>query len=134
MSVKLYQLFCDVCSWKRITDGSDVKDLHEYKTSAIQKHIPKLDPVTKKVVNSKFRNPPRKFRCPSCGRPVIARKIANSQAVVDQMIEDSKRSEMVEAAEREQEKNLLDAIKESEEQAAERRKEVEKKRNPFDGS
>jgi predicted RNA-binding Zn-ribbon protein involved in translation (DUF1610 family) len=133
MATKTYQFYCDACHWKRITDGSDVQDLHEYKISSIQKNVPKRDAVTKKVVESKFRQPPKKFRCPKCGRPVIARKIANPQAAVDQRLEEAKRSELVVAAEKEQERKLLEAIKKSEEQAQERRKTVEKKRNSPDG-
>lgn len=134
MSVKTYQFYCEICNWKRITDGSDIQDLHEYEVSGIPGGIPKLDIITKKVVPTKDKKPLKRFRCPQCGRPVIPRKIPNPQAIVDQRIEEENRSELVAAAEVEQEKNLKEAIQKSEDQAAERRKDVEEKRNTLDGS
>ena len=84
MSTKLYRFYCEICNWKKITDGADTDKLYEYKTSGLQKNIPKLDKLTKKTVPTEFRDQPRKFRCPNCGRPVIARKISNPQETIDQ--------------------------------------------------
>jgi len=134
MAVKTYQFYCEICNWKRITDGSDIQDLHEYTISPVPGGIPKRDAASKKMLKGKDRKPLKRFRCPKCGRPVIPRKIPNPQAIVEQKLEEENRTEMVKAAEEEQERKLREAIQKAEEQEAERRKDVDEKRNPFDGS
>ena len=47
MAVKLYKLYCEICNWKRITDGSDIQDLYEIKTSPIPGGVPKYDKESK---------------------------------------------------------------------------------------
>ena len=75
MSLKHYQLFCDFCCYKRITDGTDVHDLVPVKTSPIQQGIPYIDPLTKKTVMPPFKPQKLKFKCPKCGRVIMARQI-----------------------------------------------------------
>lgn len=76
MSVKLYQLYCEICGYKRLTDGSDVTDLAEVKTSPIPAGVPFIDPETKKLTVPKPKKQLKKFKCPRCGRVVMARKLA----------------------------------------------------------
>jgi hypothetical protein len=48
-SYKKFQLYCNNCHWKRLTDGGDIKDLYEIKTSPVPTGIPIFDPETKKT-------------------------------------------------------------------------------------
>ena len=79
MSEKLYRLYCDHCHFSRYTDGTDIKDLLPYKRSPIQKTIPKIDVVTKKITEVKMQNLPKQWKCPKCGRLIKARKISQEQ-------------------------------------------------------
>ena len=78
MSIKMYRLHCEICNYNKITDGSDVK-LIEYKRSPVMSEIPKLDPVTKKVIQKAPINLPKRFKCPKCGRLISARKISQDE-------------------------------------------------------
>ncbi len=84
MAVKLYQLYCDFCGYKRISDGSDVKDLREVKTSPIPGGIPFIDPLTKKVVAPKSSSQRKRFKCPKCGRSIMARQIQKTEHIPDE--------------------------------------------------
>lgn len=75
---KYYILYCENCSYKRITDGSDVGDLYEYKRNKIPTGIPKIDPITKKTTTSNPKVLPKMFRCPKCGRLVRPKKVIPS--------------------------------------------------------
>jgi predicted RNA-binding Zn-ribbon protein involved in translation (DUF1610 family) len=75
METNNYQFFCDNCCYKRITNGKDIQDLIEVKTSTIPKGSPKIDPLTKKVVVPPPLKQIRKFKCPKCGHIIKARKI-----------------------------------------------------------
>lgn len=65
--IKQYQLFCDHCGYKRFSDGTDIQDLHEIKTSSIPRGIPYLDLLTKKSVTPPSLKQVKKFKCPKCG-------------------------------------------------------------------
>lgn len=93
MSVKLYRLYCDVCNWKLVTDGSDeiAKGLVEIKTSPIPMGIPKLDEETHKIIESSSKKQIRKFKCPKCGRGIRPVKIQDTQDQVDSQKEIKKR-------------------------------------------
>jgi hypothetical protein len=80
MSIKKYQFYCEICNYKRITDGTDIQDLVEIKTSPIPSGIPKRDFETKKVVISKPIKQKRKFKCPQCGRVISPKKLNLSLA------------------------------------------------------
>jgi predicted RNA-binding Zn-ribbon protein involved in translation (DUF1610 family) len=69
-----YSLYCEICGWKRIIDGSE-PDLIEYKTAAIPGGMPQYDPELKKTIFKKSINQPKKFKCQNCGRVVTVRKL-----------------------------------------------------------
>jgi DNA-directed RNA polymerase subunit RPC12/RpoP len=75
MSLKQYQILCEHCGYKRFTDGTDVKDLVEVKTSAIPRGVPYIDPVTKKLTTPPPMKQVKKFKCPKCGYVVKPRQI-----------------------------------------------------------
>ncbi len=84
MSLKVYQLYCEVCNWKMITDGTEVENrLYELKTSPVPRGMPQLDPVEKQIIVKKPQKQPRKFRCPQCGRVVIPKQIENPQEEIN---------------------------------------------------
>ena len=97
MSIKLYQLYCEICNWKRITDGSDIGDLFELKTSPIPAGIPKLDSETKKTTTKKPLARTKKFRCPKCGRGWMVRLKKDEIEAVDLKKEEAKRQEIIKA-------------------------------------
>jgi len=105
MSVKLYQLYCEICNYKRITDGSDVEDLNEIKTSSVPAGVPYIDFETNNVIVPKSKKQMRKFKCPNCGRLVMPRKIDNPQ---------EKLAEKLEAEERKRKRHEEDRIDGSE--------------------
>ena len=78
MSIKKYSIFCEICGYHRITDGSspEDKDLIEIKRGKVQRNIPKLNEEGK-VEDSLFFPQPKMFKCPSCGRGVRVKKIKN---------------------------------------------------------
>jgi hypothetical protein len=75
----MYQLYCEICNWKKITDGSDVKDMVELKTSPIPRGIPKRNVEDEKVVTQSPKPQKKRYRCPHCGRVVFSKKIADPQ-------------------------------------------------------
>lgn len=75
LNLKHYQLYCDCCNYKRITDGTDVQDLVPVKTSSIQQGIPYIDPLTKKTVSPHYKPQKLRFKCPKCGKIIMARQI-----------------------------------------------------------
>ena len=68
-------LYCEICNWKKISDGSDIKEMIEIKTSPIPGGSPVLDPITKETIVPKNKKQTRRFKCPQCGRVVIPRKL-----------------------------------------------------------
>lgn len=73
MAIKYYRLYCEICGYNTVTDGSNI-NLVEHKRSKIQKEIPKLDPATGKTVAATWITLPKKYKCPKCGRLISARK------------------------------------------------------------
>ena len=84
---KLYRFFCQHCSWKKITDGTDLQDLKPVKRTKIQRGIPRLDPKTNKIIEPKWKTLPKSFKCPDCGRPVRAVKISDPQKQLESKLE-----------------------------------------------
>lgn len=79
MSVKTYQLYCEICGFKRITDGSDCTDLVEIKQGTVPRGIPFYDVEKKTIVTPEPMPKKKKFKCPKCGRVVMARKLNEQQ-------------------------------------------------------
>jgi DNA-directed RNA polymerase subunit RPC12/RpoP len=69
---KIYVLHCNNCNYKRFTDGHDLSDLVEVKTSKIPRGIPKLDPLSNKPVTPPELKRQKFFKCPKCGYTVRA--------------------------------------------------------------
>jgi len=127
MNKKFYQLYCEICNWKLITDGIDVDKLHEIKTAPIPQGAPKIDPIEKKVVVSKPIKQKRKFRCPSCGRVVTPKPIKNPQETIDRF------HEQLESEQRKKEWEKLDAeAKDKYEQVKEEYEREQKQKDQID--
>ncbi len=90
MSVKTYQLYCEICNWKMITDGNDTAELVESKTASIPRGIPHYD-ENKKIVTPKDKQRIKRFKCPKCGRVVRPRKIDNPQQKLNDKLEAEER-------------------------------------------
>lgn len=74
---KLYLFYCQICGFKKITDASGEKDFQEHPSPSIPGSIPYLDPFTNETVKPKERKQYKKFKCPSCGRIIVPKKIEN---------------------------------------------------------
>lgn len=90
MATKLYQFLCDHCGYKRFTDGTDIQDLVQVKTSPIPGGAPQLDPLAQKTATPMFGQPSvevtktltpqagkqkKRFKCPKCGYVIMARQV-----------------------------------------------------------
>ena len=66
-----YKFYCD-CGYRRTSNGSDISDLVEVPTSPVMKNIPK--PGEKgDVIPASFIKQRKRFKCPSCGRLIMAK-------------------------------------------------------------
>ena len=83
MSQRLYQLFCDRCTYKLITNGNNI-NLVEYKTAAVQATIPDLDSETGLRKEIKFKNLTRRFKCPKCGYIIKPKIIDDPNAKIEE--------------------------------------------------
>ncbi len=72
MSVRLYLLRCDICGFRRFTDGSDLKDLIEVKTC-------------------RQCSGGRRFKCNKCGYLMKANKV-NVPTKIDPSKDSSKKT------------------------------------------
>lgn len=70
MSKVTYQIHCDACGFHRFTDGSDVK-LVEIPRSHVQKKVPILS--NGKIISPKPIQQSKMFKCPQCGRGIVAK-------------------------------------------------------------
>lgn len=122
MSVKLYQLYCEICNWKRITDGSD-HGLREAKSSPIQRGVPKLGEEkdttlergfkSREIIEPKMKKLPKRFKCPKCGRIVRMKKIKNPQATLNDRLDEMMREERMKTAELEAQDVLDQKVEET---------------------
>ena len=85
MATKLYQLYCEICHWRKITDGSDVNQMHEIPTTPLMITLPKIEEG--KPAAAKFQKRPKRFRCEQCGRVVSPRVIEDPQFKLDEQLE-----------------------------------------------
>ena len=76
MGAKSYRIYCEICGYLRVTDGSQLDDhkLREIPRSKIQRNIPVLNEQDK-TIPSEFVNLPKMYKCPKCGRGIRIRKI-----------------------------------------------------------
>jgi len=75
MSIKKYVIHCDACGTNIVTDGTDgSKSLVEIKTALIPGGVPTYNAQEKKTETKKSLSRPKMFKCPKCGRGVVARK------------------------------------------------------------
>lgn len=75
MPLKYYQLYCEICGYKRLTDGTDIQDLVPVKTSKIQYGLPFIDPLTKNTITPPYKAQRLRFKCPKCGRVIMSKQI-----------------------------------------------------------
>lgn len=73
-----YRLNCEICGFNLYSSDSNIK-LVEYKRSAIQSSLPKIDEATGKLTPGKMINLPKKYKCPQCGRLLSARKMKEKE-------------------------------------------------------
>ncbi|MCK9458570.1 MAG: hypothetical protein M0R80_02940 [Proteobacteria bacterium] len=88
---EIYQLFCNNCCWKRISENLEAKDLTEVKTTDVPKGIPHIDPVNGDMIIPKPLKRNKKYKCPNCGFVIIPRKIENPQENVEQNMDMQRR-------------------------------------------
>lgn len=83
---KMYQLFCDNCSYKKISDGTgDIKELVQVQTSPIPRGTPFLSPETKKTIVPPPLERAKQFKCPNCGYLIKAREIKEVKYETDRV-------------------------------------------------
>lgn len=73
-----YRLNCEICGFNLYSNDSNIK-LVEYKRSAIQSSLPKIDEATSKMIPGKMINLPKKYKCPQCGRLLSAIKMKEKE-------------------------------------------------------
>ena len=110
---KLYQFFCQYCSYKLISNGTNI-GLVEHKTSKIQTKIPDLDPETGVRQEIKFKDLPRRFKCPQCGNLIKPRVVDNPQSKIDEENRLQERISRRMAYEKEQDRIEVEKRKENE--------------------
>jgi len=76
MGIKIYRIYCEICGYNRVTDGSQIEDhkLKEVPRVKIQRNIPVLDEQNK-TIPSEFCHLPKIYKCPKCGRGMRIKKI-----------------------------------------------------------
>ena len=98
MSKKFYRLYCEICNWKKVTDGSaeSMEGLHEITStqSDIPGGVPKHDPETNQITQRPHQKRQRTFRCPNCGRPVRAKQTQDPQAKIEAKRDEIRRQEL----------------------------------------
>ena len=74
-------IFCESCAFKQIIPKNpDDCDLVEIKTSAIPSGAPILDPRTGKAKERPQKTQAKKYKCPRCGRGVVAKEVQGAIA------------------------------------------------------
>jgi len=79
-----YSFFCDHCSFRKIINNPEDLDIFVIiPSSPIQKTIPQIDSLTKKL-KMQSMNQPKKLKCPKCGfsnRPKIIKEEAKNDNI-----------------------------------------------------
>jgi transcription elongation factor Elf1 len=73
---KYYRFYCEICNWNKVVEGLESSGLHELPVSPIPRGSPKRNAETKAYETPKPHTPPRRFRCPGCGRVIIPKSTA----------------------------------------------------------
>ena len=66
MLVKMYKLYCEVCSWKK--DVESLEGFNKFTFPDVQSKIPVLEDG--KIKQTPFKTRKEKIKCPNCGRLV----------------------------------------------------------------
>lgn len=69
--MKKYKVYCEICGYK----SSNIEKLTPIKQTNVPSGIPKYDQERKVLVHFTPLERPKKFKCPKCGRGVIAKVI-----------------------------------------------------------
>lgn len=108
MMNKRYLIFCEPCAYKQFVDSEEAPDLLEVKRVDVPGGTPYRDPETKSVKEKKKTAQPRVFKCPKCGRGVVAKRLpevyVKTQKEIDKRIhEEEERKKIAKLKEEEQE-------------------------------
>jgi len=102
MSEKLYELYCQTCNFKQITNGANITLVpHQYST--VQRTLPELDEAGK-VKEIKWKEPPKRFKCPKCGYIIKPKIIENQQAKINEEVRLQEKIKKRQEYEKEQER------------------------------
>lgn len=91
--IKRWFIFCEPCSYRQIIIGDkpEAENLVEIKTSPIPGGSPVLDSKTKKAKAKPDIPRSKKFKCPQCGRGVMAKKLPDVHANAYKAVDDARR-------------------------------------------
>lgn len=91
-------IYCEPCSFKQIVHSKDPSDsdLVEIKTSPIPGGSPVYDSERKKTVIKSSKPQNKKFKCPRCGRGIVAKKLPDVYVGAYRDIDEQKRKEQEE--------------------------------------
>lgn len=87
-----YLLNCEICNYRQVTSNNSDVGLYENKTSPVPGGLPYLDQEKKEIVVKPSQPQIKKFRCPKCGRGIIAKPAKNPQDEVNKRLDQKKRA------------------------------------------
>lgn len=97
--IEKWMVYCEPCSHKQIITNEDPTsaDLTEIKNSDVPGGSPFLDKKTSKTITKPSSPQSKKFKCPNCGRGVIAKKLPsvyeNAYKIIEKEKEKKKKEE-----------------------------------------
>lgn len=96
--IKRWFIFCEPCSYRKIITANDptASDLVEIKTASVPGGSPVIDPTTKKIKAKPNQERPKKFKCPQCGRGVVAKKLPEVYDKAYKSVDEEKRKRELE--------------------------------------
>lgn len=91
-------IYCEPCAFKTIIEKEDtVNDFVEIKTSPIPGGVPELDPKTGKTKIKSNTKQNKKYKCPKCGRGVVAKELQGAYVTAIKQIEAKNEAQKIEA-------------------------------------
>lgn len=81
---KLYVLHCNKCTYKKFSNGKDIEGLILVKQSSLQRNLPKLDIINKKIVSAPDKKRNKLFKCPKCGFTMKAYQVEENKENLDE--------------------------------------------------